>query len=469
MRLFYILLSIVLLTGCFKDDSTVDTVKISKISIDTLHLQKEYNIDKNSTLTISPAIAQSEHDLPLTYEWEINYSHFSDTETLSFTGEEIGSFPARLKVGNAHGDAFYRFTIHVNSPYEEGITVLSEDTDGSMMLSMMRKYSAEELAAGKVEFFNTHCLTTNNPDISFARRPTDIARRGSQLFISCTDSPTVYIVNDKTLEMENIITVPEYANFKPTRMMILDANSRSNPTLCEDGSIYNLASLEQEVLPHTVFTSNYAQVTHGYAAAYQIYYYTWDYQKGVVGFYNGYSNWTGEQFNPPYQGHTPIAMFDNMTGQTFTMITSDNGTFYQTTLGVFGSVYDANYNIVGIDIREHLAIGGSAAINASTPFASSPTYRSIYYAIGNKIYRKYFSDTDFPTTPWATIDLSGAEITSLTISPDESQLYVGVYQAGSGELNGHIYLLNSQSGANVSGSPYMNVAYKPVKIFYKPK
>lgn len=465
----YIALSAVLLAGCFKDDTTADTVDLSAIHIDTLLLQKEYNIDKNATLTISPSITQSGRDLPLTYEWEIGYSRFSDAEVLEFTGEEIGSFSARLKVNNEHGSAFYRFTIHVNSPYEEGITVLSEDTDGTMMLSMMRKYSAGEIAAGKVEFFNTHCLTTNNPDITFARRPTDIAKRGTQLFISCLESPTVYVVNDKTLETENIITVPEYANFKPLRLMILDANSRSNPAICEDGTIYNLASLEQEVLPHTLLTSKYSRVVHGYAAAYQTYYYTWDNQKGLVGFYNGYSNWTGEQFNPPYQGNTPVAMFDNMKGETFTMITAREGIFYQTTLGIYGSLYDANYNIVGVDIREHFAIGGAPTIDAATPFASSPTYRSIYYAIGNKIYRKYFSDPDFPSTPWATIDLSGAEITSLTVSPDESQLYVGVYQAGSGGLNGHIYLFNSQSGAAVSGSPYKQVAYKPVKIFYKKK
>lgn len=457
------------MVSCFKDNTTVDTVRISAITIDTLKLQKEYNIDKNVILPIAPEVSQAEKDLPLTYEWEVNYKLYSDAAQLAYTGDELGSFPARLKVSNAHGSAYYHFTINVNSPYEEGITLLSKASDGTMMLSMMRNYSAEELAAGKIRFFNTHCLTVNNPEIEFARRPTDIVQRGSQLFISCIESPTVYVVNHKTMEMENIMHAPEYPNFRPMRMMIFDANSRSAPTICENGMVYNLASLEQQVLPHTVFKSTYSQVSHGYASTYQTYYYLWDNVKKMLGFFNGYSLFFGEQFAPPYTGHEPIAMFNNMKGSTFSMISRHNGEYWQTTLGMSGPVYDAKYNIIGIDIKEHIKIGGTPAIESGTPFASSPTYRSIYYAVGNKVYRKYFSDTVFPGTPWFTVDLAGAQITALTVSPDDKQLYVGVSQSGVSGLNGHVYILDSQTGAQVSGSPYMNVGYAPVKIMYKSK
>ncbi len=347
--------------------------------------------------------------------------------------------------------------------------MLSEAVDGTMMVSMMRTYSAEEVAAGRERFFNTHCLSVNNPDVEFSRRPTDIVQRSPQLFISCLETPTVYVVNDKSMELENIISTPEYPDFRPVRMMIFEASSRSAPTICEGGAVYNLASLEQEVLPHTAFTSNYSPVSHGSAGAYQVYYHLWDNEMQLVGFYNGYSNWFGEQFDPPYRGHTPIAMVDNMKATTFTMITRDgNGDYWQTTVGDTGSLYDANYTVIGVDIRENFKIGGTPDISSRTPFTSSPTYRGIYYAIGNKIYRKYFSDTTFPDTPWATIDAAGAEVTALAVSPDESQLYVGV-QSGGDELNGHIYILNSQTGGQVDGSPYLNIGYKPVKIMYKAK
>ena len=33
--------------ACFEDESTMDTVRISEITIDTLKIQKVYNVDQN--------------------------------------------------------------------------------------------------------------------------------------------------------------------------------------------------------------------------------------------------------------------------------------------------------------------------------------------------------------------------------------------------------------------------------------
>ncbi len=75
-----------------------------------------------------------------------------------------------------------------------------------------------------------------------------------------------------------------------------------------------------------------------------------------------------------------------------------------------------------------------------------------------------------PTEPWRTLDdLEGAEITSLAVSPDNQQLYVGVYQPQASGLNGSFYLLNCNTGKNEGDSPYLNVAYKPLKVVYKPR
>ena len=62
-----------------------------------------------------------------------------------------------------------------------------------------------------------------------------------------------------------------------------------------------------------------------------------------------------------------------------------------------------------------------------------------------------------------------AEITSLAVSPDNQQLYVGVYQPQASGLNGSFYLLNCNTGKNEGDSPYLNVAYKPLKVVYKPR
>ena len=52
LKYLYIWLIGLLAIGCFDDDTTVDTVRISEVAIDTNSLQKEYNRDKNQTLVI---------------------------------------------------------------------------------------------------------------------------------------------------------------------------------------------------------------------------------------------------------------------------------------------------------------------------------------------------------------------------------------------------------------------------------
>lgn len=78
-KYLYIWLIGLLAIGCFDDDTTVDTVRISEIAIDTNSLQKEYNRDKNQTLVIdiTPYVTQKEKDLPLTFQWDMDYKFYS--------------------------------------------------------------------------------------------------------------------------------------------------------------------------------------------------------------------------------------------------------------------------------------------------------------------------------------------------------------------------------------------------------
>ena len=75
LKYLYIWLIGLLAIGCFDDDTTVDTVRISEVAIDTNSLQKEYNRDKNQTLVIdiTSYVTQKEKDLPLTFQWDMDY------------------------------------------------------------------------------------------------------------------------------------------------------------------------------------------------------------------------------------------------------------------------------------------------------------------------------------------------------------------------------------------------------------
>lgn len=472
LRYIYLIMLGLLVTSCFDDETTLDQVTLSEITIDTLKLQKVYNIDKNTTLEITPQVSQSLENQELTFEWQADYKVYSDSSSLRFAGKELGTYPMRLKVSNTHGSAFYEFTIHVNSPYEEGIAVLSAAPDGSSLLSFMRKYSKEELEAGAVEHFATNCLEINNPGVTFAKGPSDMGKRLSQIYLTCKDEPTVYALNAKTFEIENIITTPEYPDFSPVALQLTDNDARSAIIVSEDGSFYDLSTFEGVLVPHTLLTSTYAPAYSIYYNDYSVINHFWNYELSTICAYGG-----GEELNLGdeyfFWDHEPIAIFNNIYGDNFILLTKYDGQYISTTIGImlYEFIYDEDWTLIEQrpDIRDQRLIEGNPVLTLNTPKVANTKYKSLIYAQGNKLYRWYFSDDSFSTDYWASIDLDGAEITSLSLSPDEEELYVGVCQPGKEGLNGHLHILNSDTGKSVKGSPYSNIAYQPIKILYKTK
>lgn len=468
MKIIYLLPVIFafLSVACFDDDTTMDTREVSVISIDTSKLQKEYNIDKFATRVITPEITQTNPSLPLTYEWQVDFKVYSDSSALKFTGADLGSFNVRLKVSNEDGSAFYTFLIHVNSPYEEGITILSEDPEGTMQLSFMRKLSAEELKAGGEEKFISNCLEVSNPDVTFEKSPSDMAKRENQLFISCKNKPIVYVLNTKTFELENAISAPEFPDFIPLKMNIPDDNARSSIVICKNGIAYDLSTFEGIILPSSILTGQYAEQTF-FCAPYNTYNYLWDPATCQVLNYNGYGISSSEEV---LANQELIQFFNGIYNDYITLVTRDktSGEIKKTSIGSSFIAYNDDYSESWFDLREQKTLTGNTNLLSTSPSVASSVYKQLLYAEGNKIYRWYYSDNSFPTSVWATIELEGCEITYLALSPDETQLYVGVYQPGVSGENGHLYILNSDTGKLI-GSPYSHIAYKPVKIMYKKK
>ena len=460
--------------ACFEDESTMDTVRISEITIDTLKIQKVYNVDQHEELSIptKDIVSESEAQLPLRYEWDVNYNFYSDSSVFYYVGSELGSFPVRLKVSNDHGSSFYEFTVNVNSPYETGIAILSENGEGEPLLSIMRELSDKEIGEGVERTFKTNCLAINNPDIEFPKYPTDLVSHQNQLFISFKGIPSIYMLNSKVLNVESVIEEND-ENFIPTKILLPAKYTKGN-VLTESGKVYSISTKEGVVLANSSFPSIYNERMALMNEGYQIGYMLWDRNNSAIiyelGGYNYYST-RDEEANVDLTGHTPIALY--FRDNTFcTLLSQKDGVFMKTTISK--NFYDTEYNDDWTEwwnvfnlVDDRTPINGSPELTAETPSANCKTYQSFYYAIGNKIYRWYYNtETSFPTQPWRTIELDGAEITSLSVDPDDKQLYVGVYQPAQPELNGSFYILNADTGKDAEG-PWLNVAYKPLKIIYK--
>ena len=234
---FCLALSALTLVSCFSDDTTLGDRPLAEIVIDSTSVAEVYNINKNETLTVTPKFSQTNGGKTVTTTWEIDQKVYSNEPTLTFTGKELGSWNCRLILENEDGKTFYPFKLNVNSPYEEGITVLSADADGRPFISFMQKPIGNEQAM----FYDYDCLEVNNPDMHFASMPADIVQSAGSLIIACQgkgmsgeDVPTLYYINEKTMVVENMLSVTEYDDFKPTILGIpsMDASGVAYPVMC---------------------------------------------------------------------------------------------------------------------------------------------------------------------------------------------------------------------------------------------
>ena len=233
------------LVSCFEDESTLPTRKLAEITIDGSSIAKEYNIHKNDTLVIEPIVTQSNGELPLTYTWEIDQQVISTERILHYVGTTLGAFSARLIVENEDGKAFHVFALNVNSPYEYGIMVLSEDAEARPHIAFMQEPMKEGDARA---FYDENSLVRNNPEQTFASHPSDIVQTTGSLIVACQGSDSedngaaIYFLNEKTLVVENIVETKEYKTFKPTKLFTPGESfdGGAYPVLSADGKMYSL-------------------------------------------------------------------------------------------------------------------------------------------------------------------------------------------------------------------------------------
>ena len=97
-------------------------------------------------------------------------------------------------------------------------------------------------------------------------------------------------------------------------------------------------------------------------------------------------------------------------------------------------------------------------------FAGSKSCSCLYYTCEDGIY--YWDlKKQLSTTPVISIPV-GMEITSLSMNPDGTLLYVGLYEKeGTEALKGHLYVYDVKTSILIS--QYRNIADKPVAIIYK--
>lgn len=491
--------SMLLLASCFSDKSTDAVLPLSEITISGI--DSIYDIDKNVTLKIEPVITQTNKDKALSYTWEINLDVFSQEKNFVFVGTELGRFNCRLIVENEDGKSFFPFVVNVNSPYEYGLTVLSEDGDGKPMLSFMQ----EPMKEGDIaEFTDYDCFAVNNQGMPFASRPTDIVQTSGSIIVSCRgndvpgdgDDAVIYFLNDKTFLVENSITSKEYPTFSPTKLLVpsQSAVGISYPVLSADGKVYYMPTYDAILQPSTKLLSTYAQsafVGTTSASYYDILF--WDKErKGLSLIYNAYGPYyCGSKYllQPTEPDFADLNYFKSV--KDFVLMSEIRRTPEQSKVSereVLVLLEDRDmvtlsvvlptffWNSVEGKPNEYVIMdnGGirtadfwGAPVDENTPCVANKTYTSFMYAQKNKVKRWYYtSNIDISDADdLLVIDNPNAVITAIEISEDHQKTYVAFYDPTKEGLNGSVWVIDTDKGTVLD--QYDNICYKPVKVIYK--
>lgn len=501
----YILLAfaVLALASCYEDKSTGATLPLSDIFISEEGLQKVYNINKNDTLVIEPIITQAHEELELSYTWELDQKVVSTEKNFHYVGDILGTYNGRLIVENEDGKAFFVFKLHVNSPYEYGITVLSKDADGRPHIAFMQ----DPLEGTEREFYDENCLQRNNLTQFFASNPSDIVQTKGTLIVACQgndteeDGAAIYFLNEKTFVMENIVESKEYKTFKPTKLFTPEESydGSAYPVLSADGKMYSLPTYNAVLQPSHNLLSTYAQTGFVVGNATNNDILLWDSEvNGLVCIYNSYGPYycgnkylltreyldTDQYYKDKFSklkgviSLTPIKKTSTQTNQSrrelIVLAQAEDGSIQRLVIATFfwrkleGTVSDYEILTNGGNFAKASSTSYSV-INENTPFIANDTYKTMLFANGNKVMKwKYLGDDWLDdAVEIRTVGSKDAIITSFEISADHMQTYVAFYEPNQEGMNGSVWVLDTNEGKVLE--KHNNVCYEPVKIIYKKK
>ncbi len=494
-----LLVALPLSVACFEDNSTPADKPLSNIIIEQ-GIDSVYNIYKFDTLFIKPVISQENVEKPLSYTWEIDLEPYSHDEEFIFVGNELGKFNCRLIVENEDGKSFFPFLLYVNSDYEYGITVLSQDNDGNSRLSFMQ----EPMTVGDTAKFTTYdCFARNNPDETFAAGAIDVVQSGGRLIIACqgggerNDEPTIYYLNEKTMVVENKFTVTEYDDFKPIILGVPTISPIGSiyPIICENGKVYDFSVTEGVVSEPLKHKQTYVKkcLVDSYGGYYDFLLFDND-NKGLSLISNGYGPF---YCGAPYQmtlGDSLYATNNHFADKDLVTMVKIRMTAAQRNIvgnqeilvitkkaGTQGAGIRSEvlyFDFWGYDFTKQepyffnsnqqvVASLSDNPITTSTPCIANRSHYTLFFAHGNKVYSWNYTSplAEISSKPLFAVGSRIAQITGFEMSADHKVTYVSFYDPQKQGLNGSVWVFDTATGVVLE--KYENFCYRPVKMFYK--
>lgn len=149
-----------------------------------------------------------------------SYEVISDSKTIDYTFNTLGTFLLRLKADNGESVQYHYFTLNVNFGFDEGIVILNNDAEGNGKLSFVKTLTEEEIAAG-VQDFHEDIFGPSFPEYTLkngtALKMTNQLVKKVQtagLLVATNDGRgTIYEIEPMTFEMYNVARMEEQGTY----------------------------------------------------------------------------------------------------------------------------------------------------------------------------------------------------------------------------------------------------------------
>lgn len=513
-KLIYIFL-VGMLFSCVKDNSTMvypeNNPDFSQITITSP--TEKLSVDFGQEFTFTPVVSQKIAGKELKYIWTANFVEsgvvgdivkIGEGATLKYQFPKYGTYQLRLEVKNEDYSAFKTWEIAVRV-YDAGYLVVGNDDTGNSNIAFARALSQTDILEGKELTFATNLINKVNPQYNIknvVRICKSIITYGkNDAFLHIFTKDKIYIANPNTFEIFNVVGFTDmFPDEYIKKVSIYDSYMTGASIYTTKGRIlgyqkpeslvYKVDSWEDrsfdDAFVNLIYTQgsnvNSGEVALDYANSKiwsVIYYHNSNKPVNNTSGINASQNNFGDDYRPNLYKNMNILSVFRMNGAVY------GGTPYN----LFALAQDKTdpLKIKFVEFTTSSSTGFTTIAENSYTASSTLTFRrelemvpnarynSVYYADGNKIFTWYPKSTvpnnQLPNNPSITLD-AGKVITTMSVSYDMKELYVGFYdQNSSNALKGGVYIYTcSEIGANQNIKPskkFENITSRPVQILYK--
>lgn len=511
-KLLYIMAAMSLFHSCVKDDSSEifpkDNPDFSRITI-TSDVEK-LGVDFGQEFEFQPTVKQTIEGKELKYIWSANkYNSVGDVEgnkvnlyegmPLKYTFEEMGDYKLYLEVQNEDNSVFKVWDLSVRA-YDMGYFVAGIDDAGNSNIAFGRALLESEVQEGKKIKFVPNLIGEINEEVdltNFVYLSKSIIDYGkSDAYVHIFTRDKVHAADPNTFKIFYTVNMsPQYPDEYIEQVSINDTHlstatlfTSKNRFLAYKKTEFGL--FQQGLYEGHTFDSGYTNfintawenMNNGEAGV--------DEEKSKIWMYvvnGGMINNTSGIYDDGFPDNTKPNIYE---GYNIINVMRMNGDQWMGNPRNFFAIATKKDDPNSVRLVEFTAFspGGFSNVTVEEYRSETPiTYRkgmqivpnarynSVYYANENNIYLWYpkNSSPNNRLPVQGTIDVgSGKEVTTMSVSFDMKQLYVGVYDRNSpNALKGSFYIYSAKDIGIVPNlqpiEKYENITTRPVQILYK--